>query len=209
MLVSEVGKAKTKMELLQTVTTVGTSAMSEPLAAGRQDSFSTLLGVLIFVVFSYLFYDTIMIPETPLDPPDARLILRAFHYTFGLSVWSLVAIRLYWWWRGPRPSSPPGLPPAAFAFSRAILFALLLTFFVTAIIGAMYAYADGQPVSFYGIHLPAVVPESYSVRVFSGYFHSAFGFYYLGLVALWLLVGVYQHVRYRAGLLRLLPGSRV
>jgi cytochrome b561 len=187
----------------------GLRAMSEPLAAGRQDSFSTLLGALIFVVFSYLFYDTITIPTTPLDPPDARLVLRAFHYTLGLSVWGLVAVRLYWWWQGPRPLPPPCLPPAAFAFSRAILLALLITFFVTAILGAIYAYADGQPVSFYGVHLPKLIPESYPLRAFGGYFHSAFGFYYLGLVALWLLVGIYQHLRYGAGLLRLLPGARV
>lgn len=183
--------------------------MTERPPAGTQDSIATLLGALIFAIFTYLFYDTVTIPTTPLDPPDARLVLRAFHYTLGISVWVLVAIRLYWWWRGPKPSPPTGLPPAAFAFSRAILLALFLTFFVTAIVGALYAYADGQPVSLYGIHLPVVIPRSYPLRVFGGYFHSAFGFYYLGLVALWLLVGLYQHLRYRAGLLRLLPGSRV
>ena len=183
--------------------------MTEYLEPGRQDSFSTLLGALIFAIFTYLFYDTITIPTTPLEPPDARLVLRAFHYTLGLSVWSLVVIRLFWWRRGPRPAPPTGLPPAAFAFSRAILLALLVTFFVTAIVGAIYAYADGQLVSFYGIRLPVLIPESYPLRAFGGYFHSAFGFYYLGLVALWLLVGIYQHIRYRAGLLRLLPGARV
>ena len=183
--------------------------MTERLPAGRQDSFATLLGALIFAIFTYLFYDTITIPTTPLDPPDARLVLRAFHYTLGISVWVLVAVRLYWWRRGPKPAPPPGLPDGAFAFSRAILLALFLTFFVTAIIGAIYAYADGQPVSLYGIPLPTVIPESYPLRAFGGYFHSAFGFYYLGLVGLWLLVGIYQHLRYRAGLLRLLPGSRV
>ncbi|MEO7385511.1 MAG: cytochrome b/b6 domain-containing protein [Gammaproteobacteria bacterium] len=183
--------------------------MSEPLRAGRQDNFATLLGVLIFAIFSYLFYDTVAIPTTPLDPPDARLVLRAFHYTLGISVWALVAVRLYWWWRAPRPAPPAGLPPPAFAFSRAILLALYLTFFVTAMIGAVYAYADGQPVSFYGVHLPTLIQESYALRAFGGYFHSAFGFYYLGVAALWVLVGLYHHVRYRAGLLRLLPGSRV
>ena len=137
------------------------------------------------------------------------LVLRAFHYTLGLSVWVLVVARLYWWWRGPRPAPPAGLPAAAFAFSRAILLALLLTFFVTGMIGVIYAFADGQPVSLYGLHLPKLIPESYPLRAFGGYFHSAFGFYYLGLVALWLLVGLFQHVRYRAGLLRLLPGSRI
>lgn len=183
--------------------------MTERLDAGRQDSIATILGALIFAIFTYLFYDTISIPKTPLDPPDARLVLRAFHYTLGLSVWALAAVRLYWWWRGPKPSPPASLPPAAFAFCRAILLALLLTFFVTAIIGVMYAFADGQPVSFYGVHLPKLIPESYALRAFAGYFHSALGFYYLGLVALWLVVGLYQHARYRAGLLRLLPGPRV
>jgi cytochrome b561 len=183
--------------------------MNEQLGAGRQDTFSTLLGVLIFAIFTYLFYDTVAIPESPLEPMDARLVLRAFHYTLGLSVWVLVTLRLYWWWRGPRPSPPRGLPPAAFGFSRAILLALLLTFFVTGILGVVYAYADGQPVSLYGFRLPAVIPESDPLRAFGGYFHSALGFYYLGLVVLWLLVGLYHHARYRAGILRLLPGSRV
>ncbi len=183
--------------------------MTERLAAGRQDSFATLLGALIFTIFTYLLYDTVAIPETPLQPPDARLVLRAFHYTLGLSVWALVVVRLYWWWRGPRPSPPDGLPPAAFAFSRAILLALLLTFFVTGLMGVVYAYADGHPVSLYGFRLPTLIPESDPLRAFGGYFHSALGFYYLGLVALWLLVGLYQQARYRAGILRLLPGSRV
>jgi len=183
--------------------------MNEDLAAGRQDSFSTLLGVLIFAIFTYLLYDTVMIPETPLEPPDARQVLRAFHYTLGLSVWVLVVVRLYWWWRAPGPSPPGGLPPAAFAFSRAILLALLLTFFVTGLMGVVYAYADGQPVSLYGFRLPTLIPESDPLRAFGGYIHSALGFYYLGLIALWLLVGLYQQARYRAGILRLLPGSRV
>lgn len=183
--------------------------MTEQLAAGRQDSVATLLGALIFAIFTYLFYDTVAIPQTPLEPLDARLVLRAFHYTLGLSVWALVVVRLYWWWRGPRPSPPAGLPPAAFAFSRSIMLALMLTFFVTGMMGVIYAYSDGQPVSLYGFRLPTVIPESDALRAFGGYFHSALGFYYLGLVGLWLLTGLYQHVRYKAGLLRLLPGSRV
>jgi hypothetical protein len=42
-----------------------------------------------------------------------------------------------------------------------------------------------------------------------GYLHSALSFYYLMLFAAWFVVGVYQHFRYRTGLLRLLPGPRV
>lgn len=180
-----------------------------PLAHGRQDEVATLLGALIFTIFTYLFYDTLLIPTTPLDPIDARLIARAFHYTLGLSVWLLVSVRLFWWWRGPRPSPPLGLPPASFAFNRAILLALLITFFVTGILGVIYSYGDAQPVSFYGFHLPTLLPTSYPLRAFGGYFHSSLGFYYLGLLVLWLVVGIYQHLRYRTGLMRLLPGARV
>jgi cytochrome b561 len=121
----------------------------------------------------------------------------------------LVALRLYWWAKAPRPSPPPGLPVDAFAFSRAILLALLFTFATTGLIGFGYAWSDGQHVSLFAIPVPALGPESSSLRATTGYFHSALGFYYIGLLILWLVVGVYQHWRYGCGLMRLFPGSRV
>jgi hypothetical protein len=47
------------------------------------------------------------------------------------------------------------------------------------------------------------------LRQSAGYLHSALSFYYLMLFTVWFVVGIYQHLRYRAGLLRLLPGSRI
>jgi cytochrome b561 len=173
---------------------------------GRQDHVSQILGWLIAFTFFALWYNTILMPRTPLD---AREGLRAVHYTLGFSVMVLVALRLYWWAKAPRPSPPPGLPVDAFAFSRAILLALLFTFATTGLIGFGYAWSDGQHVSLFAIPVPALGPESSSLRATTGYFHSALGFYYIGLLILWLVVGVYQHWRYGCGLMRLFPGSRV
>ncbi len=86
---------------------------------------------------------------------------------------------------------------------------LLLTFAATASIGFVYAWSDGQDVSLFSIPVPALLPESFALRTAMGYCHSALGFYYIGVLILWFVVGLYQHLRYRCGLLRLFPGSRV
>ena len=69
--------------------------------------------------------------------------------------------------------------------------------------------AEGREVVTFGIQLPRLVAKSESLRMTTGYLHSALGFYYMMLFSIWFVFGVYQHIRYRAGLLRLLPGSRV
>ena len=53
------------------------------------------------------------------------------------------------------------------------------------------------------------MPDGEAVRTSMGYLHSALSFYYLMLFVVWIVLGLYQHIRYRTGLLRLLPGSRV
>ena len=175
--------------------------------AGRQDTVSTILGWLIFLSFFVLFFNIINLPRTPLD---LREPLRVTHDTLGLVVMLLALIRLYWFWRGPAPSPPPGLPPGSFAFNRAILLALILTFAAEGIIGYCFAWGetDRSPTIF-GWVIPQLLPEDDAVRKPAGYLHSALGFYYLMLLSIWIAFGLYQHVRYKAGLLRLLPGFRV
>ncbi len=80
---------------------------------------------------------------------------------------------------------------------------------MTAVIGFAYAWSNGHHVSIYGLPLPQIVPESYPIRTTMGYFHSALGFYYIAVIGLWLIVGVYHHARYGCGLLRLMPGPRI
>ena len=180
--------------------------MTEELAAGIQPRRTTLLGWLLAASFVVLFWNIIQMPRTALDQ---REFLRAFHYSLGLVVSGMAIVRLVWWFSGPRLKSPAGLPESSFAFHRTVLLALLLTFAAESIIGLVYAWAIGEGVVLFGIHLPALLPKSEPARMAGGYFHSALGFYYLMLLFIWFAFGAYQHLRYGVGLKRLFPGRRV
>lgn len=180
--------------------------MEDSLPRGRQDSRATGLGWLVAIACVAMVWNSILLPRTALD---MRGGLRGIHSTLGLIVVILVSLRLWWWLRGPHPRPPAGLPESSYAFNRAILVALLLTFAVTGLIGFPYAWADGQEISLFGLHLPRLVGTSRELRGSLGYLHSALAFYYLMLFGIWLVFGCYQQVRYKSGMLRLLPGSRV
>lgn len=180
--------------------------MTDFLTAGRQDRTATVLGWLVFISFIALLFNIIILPRTALDQ---RAPLQMMHDTLGFLLFVLVLARLYWWFRGPPPQPPKGLPAASFNFNRAILFALLLTFLAEAIIGPFYAWSERGNVGFFGAYLPVLMERSEGVRVPMGYLHSTLGFYYLMLITIWLFFGVYQHFRYRVGLRRLFPGAAV
>ncbi len=180
--------------------------MSEGSEAGQQSGRMTLLGWLVAITFAVLLWNIIQMPRTALDQ---REFLHVFHYSLGLVVSLLAAVRIYYWFCRPSPEPPAGLPKVSFGFNRAVLLALLLVFAVESIVGFAYAWGAGHEVSLFGVHLPAVLGESEALRMSMGYFHSALGFYYLMLFAVWIFYGLLQHFRYRVGIKRLFPGSSV
>ena len=180
--------------------------MHEMTPAGLHDRRTTLMGWAVAILFIALFLNIITLPRTPLDQ---RYMLRLGHDSLGLVVAVLAAVRLWWFARDPAPQPPPGLPESSFAFNRAILVALCLVFAVTGVIGFFYAWGEGRDVVLFGITLPALIAKSETVRIPMGYLHSTLGFYYIMLFCIWVTFGLYQHLRYRAGLRRLLPGARV
>jgi cytochrome b561 len=180
--------------------------MTAQHSAGIQDRRDTLMAWTMALVFTALLVNILMLPRTALDQRDT---LRLVHDSLGLVLAILAAIRLWWFARDPAPVPPAGLPVASFAFNRAILVALCMVFAVTGVIGFFYAWGEGRNVVLFGLQLPALVQKSETVRIPMGYLHSTLGFYYIMLFCIWLGFGLYQHLRYRVGLLRLLPGSRV
>lgn len=181
--------------------------MFECTAPGTQDKFAKWLGCFLAVIFLLLFWNVYQLPRTPLDQ---REFLRVLHDSLGLLVVLLAALRLFWFAKGPRPKAPLGLPEKSFALNRAILITLMVTFTVTGLVGWFYAWGEyHREIVLFGINVPGLLPDGEGLRTFMGYAHSALAFYYLMLFAVWLGVGLYQHFRYRAGLMRLLPGSRV
>jgi cytochrome b561 len=180
--------------------------MSDRAEPGFQPGPLTLLGWALAVSFLVLFYNIVEMPRTALE---LREPLRQFHFSLGLVVSLLALWRLVWWFTGPKLIGPPGLPAASFAFHRSLLFSLWVVFVVETVIGFVYAWGIGDAVSLFGIHLPAFLPKSESLRMAYGYFHSALGFYYMMLISIWFAYGFLLHWRYKCGLLRLFPGSRI
>ena len=181
--------------------------MTEQISPGTQDAIATWLGWLMAVSFLLLFWNINLLTRTPLDQ---REFLRVLHDSLGLLVVVLAALRLIWFVKGPRPAPPTGLPENSFAFNRAILATLVTTFAVAGLVGWFYAWGEyHREIVLFGIKVPALLPDGEAVRTSMGYLHSALSFYYLMLFVVWIGLGLYQHFRYRTGLLRLLPGSRV
>ena len=180
--------------------------MTEQPAPGIQDRTATLLGWAIFISFFFLFFNILELPRTPLGE---RATVQLFHDSLGWIVGILCWIRLYWFIKGPKPLPPEGMPEDSFSHSRAILFVLILVFALEFVIGIFYAWGEGRNVNFFGAVFPQLVETSESLRISTGYPHSALAFYYLMLFTIWLVLGAWQNYRYKSGWRRLFPGEKV
>lgn len=180
--------------------------MTEQLAPGTQDRVGTLLGWAIFIAFFVLFINIINLPRTPLGQREG---FQLWHDSVGLIVGVLCWFRIYWFIKGPKPQPPSGLPEHSFAFTRAILFTLVFVFAIEFLIGFLYAWGEGRPINMFGFLFPQLVETSESLRISTGYPHSALAFYYLMLFCLWFTVGIWQQRKYKTGWRRLFPGEQV
>lgn len=177
------------------------------LQAGRQSTVGAVLGGLLFITFAVLFWNILQVPRTALDE---RETMRMVHDSVGLLVMLLAAASIYCFCKYPRPSPPQGLPENSFSYNRLILIFIYLTFVVTGFIGFAYAWGEfDREIVLFGWQVPQLVADDDGVRKTYGYLHSALGFYYLFLFGIWIVYGIYQQLRYRAGWRRLFPGSRV
>ncbi len=180
--------------------------MTEQPAPGTQDRTATLLGWAIFITFFILFFNITTLPRTALDE---RLPLQVGHDSLGWVVGLLCWYRIYWFIKGPKLRPPEGMPENSFAFSRTILFVIVLVFALEFLLGIFYAWGEGRDLYFFGFVLPQLMDTSENLRRATGYPHSAFAFYYLMLFSIWFALGIWQHVKYKSGWRRLFAGEKV
>lgn len=137
---------------------------------------------------------------------DPREAMKAWHFMLGLCVFALVFVRMAIRLATPAP------PPPAIAWQRhlATLMHLLLYAFLVLmpLLGWLALSADGKPVPFFGLQLPALVePDkafAHSVEEIHGTV-GTIGYYLVGLHA---AAALYHHYLLRDGtLLRMLPRS--
>jgi cytochrome c len=171
----------------------------------RQSLVSRAVAVAIFALFCFQLYQSTKVGVTPRGTA-AREALQHLHISVGLVILLLVLIRLVLWWREPSPSRPASVPPSADRFARTLCFLGLLTMLAFCLTGPLFAWSEGHAVSLFGlVTLPPLLDTSYQGQVRLGYAHSAIGFWVFYWAALSFLTAIYQRIRYKAPLLRMLP----
>jgi superoxide oxidase len=166
---------------------------------------SNILSVAIFLLVIFQLYQSSKVGTTPRGTA-AREALQHTHISAGLIALLLVLPRLWLWRALPRPAAPIGMPAGADALARKINLAFYLTVLFFGISGPLFAWSEGHPVTLLGlVTVPSPIAPGYRPSVTFGYFHSACGFWLFYLAAFAAGVAIYQRLRYRAPLLRLLP----
>lgn len=178
--------------------------MVTPLTANSR-LIARVLSIAIFLLVIFQLYQSTKVGVTPRGTP-AREALQHLHISVGLTLLLLVLPRLWLWWREPRPSRPRTVPPSADSFARLLCLLGYLTVLAFGLSGPFFAWSEGHAVSWFGVFtVPALLEPSYAAQVRLGYLHSAVGFWVFYWVALAGVTAIYQRLRYRAPLLRMLP----
>jgi cytochrome c len=166
---------------------------------------SRAISIAIFVLFFFQIYQATKVGVTPRGAP-AREALQHLHISVGLLLLVLVVIRLIYWVREEPPARPATVPPSADRFARTLCLLGYLTILAFGLSGPLFAWSEGHAVTFFGLMtLPELLAPSYGAQVRLGYLHSAVGFWVVYWAALALLTAIYQRLRYKAPLLRMLP----
>lgn len=164
-----------------------------------------LLSTAILALVIFQIYQSTKVGTTPRGTP-AREALQHLHISVGLLALLVALPRLWLWWRAPRPERPASVPYPADAFARTICLLFLLTVVAFGITGPLFAWSEGHRVSIFDVvTIPPLIAPGYRAQVLLGYLHSTLGFWILYLTALAIVVSVWQRIRYRAPLLRMLP----
>lgn len=138
---------------------------------------------------------------------DPRAALKSWHFTLGLSVFVLVWLRL-----GLRLLQPvPAIEPNPVAWQRYlanllhwVLYALMIAM---PIAGWMILSAEGDPIPFYGLQLPALIAENKDTAEWIEEIHTTAGKVGYALIGLHAAAGLFHHYVQRDNTLsRILPG---
>jgi len=136
--------------------------------------------------------------------------LIGLHFSFGVLIFIVAIIRLYWRLTHGEPKPLDGLPPWQVQSARLVHWLLYLMIFALPIFGWLNASWRGMPVWFFGLfEAPALIPKHAAGWRWTGSVH-VFGAEYalLALVGLHVAAGLYHYFIRRDGVLqRMLPGA--
>lgn len=154
-------------------------------------------------------YATINLRELFEKGSDPRETLKALHFMLGLSVLLLVALRLVARATGPTPPIVPEPPRWQTLAARLMHLGLYALLIAMPIAGWLVLSAEGKPIPFFGLHLPALIGEDKALAKVIEEVHETAGeagYYLIGLHA---AAALFHHYVVRDDTLRrMLPGRR-
>jgi superoxide oxidase len=163
------------------------------------------LMVLLFVAV----YATVEVHEAFEKGSALRELMMTWHFMLGMLVFALVWLRLAARLSGPTPAiqpEPPKLQQLASKLLHLALYALMISM---PLIGWLMLSANGKPVPFFGLELPALIGENKDLAEQLEELHEVIGTTGYFLIGLHTLAALYHHhFVHDNTLTRMLPGRK-
>lgn len=182
--------------------------MSQDLHTSRRSRVPTVVVAWLVTLF-YSAHSIVTITMPRSEKTSAlRETLRSWHYLLGLILFALLAWRLLRWYR-ERPARPaPGLSPAAGSWTLNLALLSYALLVAMPVLGLAQAWTDDLTVRLGPLFaLPALLPESYTGWMLSGYFHSGVSFSVMLLLLATVLTGAWLKLVRGIGLLSAFPAG--
>ncbi len=177
---------------------------ADPLAS-TYDATAKTMHWLVVALVAVQFITALLLPHIKLDTvPDAIISL---HFSLGIVIFLVMAIRLLNRWRHPVAVAPRDAP----AWERLLARATHLTFYAVLLIGPFLGWAAASahsvPLRLFGlVRLPAIAPRKAEWGFLAGDIHGYAMWTLLGLVVLHAGAALFHHfVRHDGVLTRMLP----
>ena len=186
-------------------------SMSESPAnpgAPAYDGTAKTLHWLVVALLAIQFVTAWLLPHIRVDTvPDATISL---HFSFGITILVVMAIRLAHRWLHPVAVGPRDAPAWELLLARATHLAFYAVLLVGPFLGWAAASAHSVPVRLFGLlELPAIAPRKAPWGLLAGDIHGYMMWTLLGLVALHASAALYHHfVRHDEVLSRMLPWAK-
>lgn len=174
------------------------------------DRYSRLSITLHWVTLALLIavYACIELRELFPRGSDTREALKMWHFMLGLTVFGLVWIRITARLIGKAPPIVPPAPRWQLFIANAVELTLYAMMVVLPVLGWLTLSADGDPIPFFGLQLPALVGENKALSDQLQEIHATIGTVGYWLIGLHAAAALFHHFIQRDNTLRRMLMSR-
>jgi cytochrome b561 len=171
----------------------------------RYGSVSIILHWLMLLLLVAV-YACIELRENFPQGSDLRMALETWHFTLGLSVLVLVALRLLMYVADPVPRIQPEPPGWQHVSARLVHIALYGLLISMPLAGWLLLSAEGKSIPFFGLELPALIEKNRDLAHLIEELHESGGTVGYFLVGIHAAAALFHHyVLHDNTLLRMLP----